>query len=67
MNRFYVGTVVSPDQAWLNGGKPCGRGGSCPGRRNAPMRPRRQTPSQTVLEEKQVNLPISYLVHVTKF
>lgn len=52
MDRFDGGTVVSPDQARLDGGKPCGRGGSCPERGHAPMRPRRQTPSQTVLEEK---------------
>lgn len=52
MNGFGGGTVVSPDQARLNGGKPCGRGGSCPGRGNPPERPRRQTAAQT-LEEKQ--------------
>lgn len=56
MNGFDGGTVVSPDQAWLNGGKPCGRGGSCPGRGNAPKRPGRQTPPQPLLKEKQGNL-----------
>lgn len=61
MNGFDGGTVVSPDWAWLNGGKPCGRGGSCPERGHAPMRPRRQTPSHTVLEEKQIK-PIPWVL-----
>lgn len=65
MNRLDGGTVIPPAQAWLNCGKPCGRCGGCPGRGNASVRPRGQTPSQTVLEKKQVNdLFSSYLVHI---